>query len=327
MPVIDVHTHMLGRQWFELLRRHGGPHYEIRPSMDVPEAVYCDGAPFLTPQPAHFDYALRIEEMSEAKVDVAIVSLTAPSCYWGGRDISLQAAKLVNDEMAAAQRDYPDRIRWFATLPWEYPDLAVAELARACDRGAVGVMVMANINGRALTEPHFAPIWQAIDARALPVLVHPTSPPGTAALELADYGLTATVGFMIDTTLAITRMILDGFFERYPKLKLIASHAGATLPYIAGRLDFCWQKMKAARQHIDRPPSDYLRHIYYDAVCYRPEALALAIEVGGADHMLYGSDYPHNIGDMVGCLARVDERPAAEREAIRGGNAQRIFGL
>ena len=107
MPVIDVHTHMLGRGWFEMLRRYGAPHYEIRPSMDVPEAVYCDGAPFLTPQPAHFDYALRIKDMSAAKVDLAIVSLTAPSCYWGGRDISLQTASLVNDEMAEAHARIP----------------------------------------------------------------------------------------------------------------------------------------------------------------------------------------------------------------------------
>ena len=327
MSVIDVHTHMLGRGWFEMLRRHGGPHYEIRPSMDVPEAVYCDGAPFLTPQPAHFDYARRIKDMSAAKVDLAIVSLTAPSCYWGGRDISLEAASLVNDEMAEAQRVFPDRIRWLATLPWEYPEVAVDELARACGRGTVGVMVMANINGRPLTEPHFAPIWRAIDERALPVLIHPTSPPGTTALDIADYGLVAAVGFMIDTTLAVSRMILDGFFDRYPKLKLIVSHAGATLPYIAGRLDFCWEKMKAARRHIDRPPSTYLRHVYYDTVCYRPEALALAIDVGGADHVLYGSDYPHNIGDMTGCLARVDALPAEQRDAIRSINAQRIFKL
>jgi len=327
MSVIDVHTHMLGRGWFEMLRRHGGPHYEIRPSMDVPEAVYCDGAPFLTPQPAHFDYARRIKDMSAAKVDLAIVSLTAPSCYWGGRDISLEAASLVNDEMAEAQRVFPDRIRWLATLPWEYPEVAVDELARACARGTVGVMVMANINGRSLTEPHFAPIWRAIDERALPVLIHPTSPPGTTALDIADYGLVAAVGFMIDTTLAVSRMILDGFFDRYPKLKLIVSHAGATLPYIAGRLDFCWEKMKAARQHIDRPPSTYLRHVYYDTVCYRTEALALAIDVGGADHVLYGSDYPHNIGDMTGCLARVDALPEEQRDAIRSINAQRIFKL
>jgi len=327
MTVIDVHTHMLGRAWFEMLRQHGGPHYEIRPSLDVREAVYCDGAPFLTPQPAHFDYGLRVKDMSTAGVDLAIVSLTAPSCYWGGRDISLRCAGVVNDEMAAAQRAFPDRIRWLATLPWEYPEAAVGALARACDQGAVGVMVMANINGRSLTEPHFAAIWQAIDARGLPVLLHPTSPPATAALDIADYGMVAAVGFMMDTTLAVSRMIFDGFFERYARLKLIASHAGATLPYLAGRLDFCWHKMRAARQHIDRAPSEYLRHIFYDAVCYRQEALAMAIDVGGADHVLYGSDYPHNIGDMAGCLSRVDALPAPQRDAVRGGNAQRIFEI
>jgi aminocarboxymuconate-semialdehyde decarboxylase len=309
------------------LRRHGGPHYEIKPSMDVADAVYCDGAPFMTPQPAHFDYALRIKDMTAAKVDLAIVSLTAPNCYWGGREISMQAARLVNDEMAAAQAVYPDRIRWFASLPWEYPDLAVDELSRACDKGAVGVMVIANINGRSLTEPDFAPIWQAIDDRELPVLLHPTAPPGTSQLDIDDYGLVASVGFMFDTTLAVARMIYDGFFDRFPKLKLIASHAGGTLPFIAGRLDMCFDRMKAQRQHISRPPSDYLRHIYYDAVTFRQDALAMAIEIGGADHVLYGSDYPHNIGDMVGCLKRVDALPASQREAVRGGNAQRIFKL
>ena len=53
MPVIDVHTHMMGRRWLDLLRRHGGPHYRVKPSMDVAEAVYRGGAPILTPQPAH----------------------------------------------------------------------------------------------------------------------------------------------------------------------------------------------------------------------------------------------------------------------------------
>ena len=327
MPVIDVHTHMLGTAWFELLRKHGGPHYEVRPSLDTAEAVYCDGAPFLTPQPGHFDYALRIRDMSAAKVDMAIVSLTAPNCYWGTREISLQAARVVNDEMAQAQKIYPDRIRWFASVPWEYPELAVEELRRAIDNGAVGVMVIANINGRSLTEPAFAPIWQAIDARALPVLIHPTAPPGTALMDIDVYNLVASIGFMFDTSLAVARMIFDGFFDRFPNLKLIVSHAGGTLPFLAGRLDMCFHNMKAPRTHISRPPSEYLRHLYYDAVTFQPESLALAIQVGGADHVLYGSDYPHNIGDMKGCLARVDALPSDQRAAVRGGNAQRIFKL
>ena len=166
MPVIDVHTHMLNKEWLELLRRHGKPRYEVRKSMDAPEGIFLDGAPFMTPQPGHFDYDERIRAMDAAKVDLAILSLTCPNVYWGGEQVSLEAARIANTDMARAERAFPGRIRWLASLPWEYPASAVAELKRACDAGAVGVMVLANIAGRSLTDPLFAPIWQAIDRRA-----------------------------------------------------------------------------------------------------------------------------------------------------------------
>ena len=87
----------------------------------------------------------------------------------------------MNDDMAAARTAHPDRLRWFASLPWQYPELALPELERAVKAGASGVMVLANIGGQPLTDPAFAPIWAAIDAKALPVLVHPTAPPGRRA--------------------------------------------------------------------------------------------------------------------------------------------------
>ena len=102
-------------------------------------------------------------------------------------------------------------------------------------------MVLTNVAGRHLTEAAFAPLWQAIDDRGLPVLVHPTEPPGTPAMDMRAYSLASTVGFMFDTTLAITRMIFDGFLDRYPNLKIIAAHAGATAPYLAGRMDRSWE--------------------------------------------------------------------------------------
>ena len=327
MIVIDVHTHMLNRDWLELVRRYGPPRYEVRKSLDAPEGIFLEGAPFMTPMLGHFDYDERIKRMDEARVDLAIVSLTCPNVYFGGEDISLKAAKLVNDDMARAQSEYPDRVRWMASLPWEYPETAVQELKRAHAQGAIGVMVLANINGRSLTEETFAPIWQAIDDLALPVLVHPTAPPGTPELDMRVFNLIASVGFMFDTSLAIARMIFDGFLDRYPNLKIIASHAGAALPYLVGRLDQCFDKMNAARVKISTRPSEYMRRLYYDSVVYRPEALRLCVEVGGEDNVLYGSDYPHTIGDMAGCLSRVDALPGDVREKVRGGNAERIFRL
>lgn len=326
MTVIDVHTHMLNQEWFELLRQHGRPRYTVQHNVNT-DAIFLDGAPFMTPQPGHFDYAERIVRMDEARVDMAIVSLTCPNVYWGSQEISLQAAQIVNDDMAAAQTAYPDRVRWFASLPWQYPSAAVAELQRARAGGAVGVMVLANIAGRSLTEPDFAPVWQAIDDLSLPVLVHPTAPPGTAEMDMQRFNLIASVGFIFDTSLSISRMMLDGFFERYPNLKIIASHAGGALPYLVGRLDQCFDNMAACRTNTQVRPSDYMRHIYYDAVTYSQEALAMCIAVGGADRMMYGSDYPHNIGDMKGCLARVNHLPESQRRAARSGNAMRIFNL
>ncbi|MDF1554504.1 MAG: amidohydrolase family protein [Deferrisomatales bacterium] len=327
MPVIDVHTHMLSDAWLGLLKARGGPRYTIGEVAGGQQAVHLGGAPFMTLTPGMFDYALRLRDMDAAGVDIAIVSLTCPNVYWGTAETSAEAARIINDDMAAAQNAFPGRIRWFCSLPWQHGDLALDELARACDRGAVGVMVLANVAGTSLTEPGFAPIWAEINRRRLPVLVHPTVPQGAAEMALGPYNLIASVGFMADTTLAVTRLIFDGFLDRYPDLKLIAAHGGGTLPYIAGRLDRCYDQMPACRARIGEPPSSYLRRIYYDTVVYTPEALALCITVAGADRVLYGSDYPHNIGDMKGCLARVDGLPSEQRRGVRGENARRIFGL
>jgi len=326
-PVIDVHTHMLNKEWLSLLEQHGGPRYALKEVKGGLKAIHMDGSPFMTPVPNMFDWEARIANMSKAKVDIAVTSLTCPNAYWGSAEISLKAARVMNAEMAKAQATWPDRIRWFASLPWQYPAIALEELSRSVNQGAVGVMVLANIGGKALTDPAFSAIWNEIDKRGLPVLVHPTAPPGSTELGLHEFQLTAPIGFTFDTSLAISRCIYDGFFDRYPNLKLIASHGGGALPYLIGRLDICWHNIPAAAAKTKRPPSEYMRQIYVDTVVFRQSAVAMCVEVCGEDNVLYGSDYPHTIGDMVGCLSRVDALPGATRNKVRGTNAQRIFRL
>jgi len=325
--VIDVHTHMMSQEWMRLLRTHGAPLYEVHPVANGRECIFRGEAPVTVPTAGHFDYDLRIRDMDAAGVEMAVVSLTCPNVYWGGREISMLAAATVNDDMAAAQHTYPDRIRWFASLPWEYPDDAVAELHRAHAQGAVGVMVLANIAGRSLTAPEFVPIWQAIDQLELPELVHPTDPPGVDAMDMRMYDLTWSVGFMFDTTLAIGRMILDGFFDRFKRLKIIASHGGAALPQLVGRFDKGFHVSTLEDRVIQRPPSEYLREIYYDCITYDAPSLEHLVAVVGAGQVLFGSDYPHIVGDMSGMLTNVDSLPAATRDSIRGGTAARIFRL
>jgi aminocarboxymuconate-semialdehyde decarboxylase len=326
-PVIDVHTHMLTKEWLSLLEQHGNPRYSLKEVAGGLKAIHLDGSPFMTPVPNMFDWEARIANMNKARVDIAITSLTCPNVFWGSPEVSLKAARIMNDDMAKAQKQWPDRIRWFASLPWQHEKLALEELARACGNGAVGVMVLANIDGRSLTDERFANVWKEIDRRGLPVLVHPSAPPGTKDLGLHEFQLTAPIGFTFDTSLAVARCIYDGFFDRYPNLKLIASHGGGALPYLVGRLDICWDNIPAARSKTVEPPRNYMRRIYVDTVVFRQDVLQMCVSVCGTDNVLYGSDYPHTIGDMAGCLSRVDALPDLTREKVRGWNAQRIFKL
>ena len=123
-------------------------------------------------------------------------------------------------------------------------------LARARSDGALGVATLANIRGRDLGDPLFAPVWSEIDGLGLPVFVHPTIPPGGRDMRLDEFSLATPVGFMVDTTLAFARLILSGFFDRYPNAKLIAPHGGGTLPYLSGRLDRSHETIRPAA-----PPS------------------------------------------------------------------------
>ena len=328
MPVIDVHTHMLPLDYLELLKQYGGEKYTVKKTPAGELTIYMYDAPFLTMRDGMWDYDLRIKNMDKAGVDVSIVSLSSANPYWDDEEMSVLAARNINDSMAEQQKARPDRIRWFTSLPFLYPDRAIQELKRSVELGAVGVMVLANIDGRNLTDPLFAPVWQEIDNYKLPILVHPTAPKGVREQQMDEYGLVPPIGFMFDTTLAITRMILDGFIDRYPNIKIIAAHGGATLPYLAGRLDRCHEMIPACADVIKEKPSSYFQKIYYDAVVYDQRALEFCVEMSGSpDNVLYGSDYPHNIGDMSGCLARVDALPPDQATRIRGKNAERLFNL
>jgi aminocarboxymuconate-semialdehyde decarboxylase len=326
VAIIDVHTHMFTRKWLERLRADGSP-YNVVVRPDGRDEIYRGETPVVFPQPGHFDYGIRLAEMDRAGIDVSIVSLTCPNVYWGGEAVSVEAARESNDSMAEAQRAHPDRIRWFTSLPWQYPERAVVELRRTGDLGAAGVMVIANIAGRSLTEPAFEPVWQEIDRRALPVLVHPGEPPGADLMDMGRYDLSWSVGFIFDTTLAVTRMIFDGFLDRYPNLKLIVAHGGAALPYLVGRFEKGDNVELPQRRRMQGKPTEYLRRLWYDCITYDLGALEYLISVVGADRVLFGTDWPHQVHDIAGSLANTAALPADQRDAIRGENAIRLFAL
>ncbi len=326
MTVIDIHTHMFTHKWLELLKSRGGD-FNLQTRPDGKQEIFRGRTPVVIPQAGHFDYEMRIREMDRYGIDMSIVSLTCPNVYWGDEATSALAARESNDSMQAAQDRWPQRIRWLTSLPWEYPDAAVRELERSRALGAVGVMVLGNISGRSLIDPLFAPIWAAIDEAALPVLVHPTDPLGAESMGIAPHNLFWSVGFTYDTTLAVAKMIFSGFFDRYPNLKLIASHGGGMLPYLVGRFEMGDRAEFDHLREMKRKPTDYLRHIHYDSITYDLAPLRYLIEVAGASQVMLGTDWPHRVHEADVAVTRLDALPAAQREAICADNARRVFRL
>lgn len=326
MTVIDIHTHMFTARWLELLKSRGGA-FNLQTRPDGKQEIFRGVTPVVIPQVGHFDYELRIREMDRYGIDLSVVSLTCPNVYWGDEATSVLAAQESNDSMQAAQARWPDRIRWFTSLPWEYPARAVQELERTVARGAVGVMVLGNIAGRSLTDPLFQPVWAAIDAKGLPVLVHPTDPLGAQDMGITPHNLFWSVGFTYDTTLAIAKMIFSGFFDRYPNLKVIASHGGGMLPYLVGRFEMGDRVEFDHLREMKLKPTDYLRHIYYDSITYDLAPLKYLMDVAGTSQVMLGTDWPHRVHEADVAVSRLGALSKEDKAAICEGNARRIFKL
>ena len=158
MTIIDIHTHMMHPAWVAAIGNHPG--YGLSEAAGT-KMIALNGRPYMPVEAEMLDYGRRIADMDKAGVDVAIVSLTTPSVYWAEAEMAAKLARTANDDMAERQAAWTDRIRFLATLPWQYPDAALAELDHAAGLGAAGIFVGANIEGLSLTDPALAPIWAA----------------------------------------------------------------------------------------------------------------------------------------------------------------------
>jgi aminocarboxymuconate-semialdehyde decarboxylase len=145
---------------------------------------------------------------------------------------------------------------------------------------------------------------------------------------MTDFWLMPLVGFLMDTTLAAAKIVFSGIPERFPKIRWALCHLGGAIPYLAERLDRGFEAFGECRAHISRRPSEYLREFYYDSVNFNAGAMKLAIDFAGVDHILAGSDYPHQIGSIPKMLETIRELDIsdADKAAIIGGNAEELLG-
>ncbi|VAW40960.1 2-amino-3-carboxymuconate-6-semialdehyde decarboxylase, partial [hydrothermal vent metagenome] len=223
---------------------------------------------------------------------------------------------------------YPTRFTALAALPLQDPVAAAAELERAVTQLSLpGGMIFTNINGQTMDEVRFLPVLEKAVELDVPLFMHPTIP--THIGSLGAYRLVALIGFTQETTIAASRMLFSGLFERLPQLKIVLSHLGGHIPYIAERLALGHRIYPECRTELSQSPLETLKRFYMDTIPYAPQATQYAIEFSGADKLLLGSDYPHQIGDLPGAVTTIQKMAISEADKakILGENAVRLLRL
>lgn len=326
MPTIDFHNHFYPAAYLDALR-DGNSRVQVTIDGDGNPVLHYPGDYNIAVR-GHRDIDYRTAILDEHGVDTQLLSLTTPGTHVEEPELAVRLARIVNDSFASIVADHRGRYLAMATLPLSDPAASARELERACTQlGFRGAMVFSNINGAALSDERFRPVWETANDLGAVIHIHPTSPVGVEAMQ--QYWLMPLVGFPLDTTLAAASLVFSGTMDRFPRIRWALGHLGGAIPYLVERLDRGFHAFKECRAHIDRPPSSYLKEVYYDSVNFDVRALKLAIEFAGPDHILAGSDYPHQIGSLRRMLDSIAALGLSEeaREGILGGNAARLLAL
>ncbi len=228
----------------------------------------------------------QLADMDRRGIRKAILSISSPGVHFD-ETAAAELARTVNDQAAAFVRSHPDRLGFFASLPVPDVDAAVAEVRRALDtKGAAGVVLESNARGRYLGDPVFEPLWPEIESRGGVVLVHPTSPPGWEKTALGRPR--PMVEFMFDNTRTIVDLGFAGVLTRYPGLKIIVPHSGATLPILSDRIGLFQRSVTGAAAE---PWADVMRKLWFDtAGTPFPTCIPTLATLVGTDRVVYGSD-------------------------------------
>jgi aminocarboxymuconate-semialdehyde decarboxylase len=326
MAIIDFHNHYYPPKYLDALERGPSTVRITRDASNNPVLHYPGD--YNVAVPGHRDIDYREQVLRESGVDTQVITLTTPGTHVEEPVVAVRLAQLVNDAFARVVSDKKGRFATLATLPLNDPAASVTELRRCMEQLHFrGAMLFSNVNGTALYDARFTRLYEVANELEAVLYIHPTNPISVEAMT--DFWLMPLVGFLFDTTLAAAGLVFSGVVEKFPDIRWVLGHLGGAIPYLAERLDRGFSAFKECRQHIVQPPSSYLKKFYYDTVNFDPHAIELAINFAGSDHILAGSDYPHQIGSIEKMLKSIrDLRVTEEVKArILGGNAAHLLGL
>ncbi|KAK0610220.1 2-amino-3-carboxymuconate-6-semialdehyde decarboxylase [Lasiodiplodia hormozganensis] len=363
MPTVDVHTHVYPPSYISLLRSRTTVPY-IRNFPDAPDSARLiilpgEDAPTAPGTargrpigPEYSSIAHKLAFMDAHGITASVISLANPWLDFLAPDDAAAAASAINDEIDALCAAHPKRLFHFATLPLSASAEAVAaEVARLASPAVPhcrGVIMGTSGLGRGLDDPALEPVWAALEEAGLIVFLHPHyGLPGNVYGPLAgEYGhvLPLAIGFPVETTIAVARMLLAGVWERHGRLEVLLAHSGGTLPFLAGRIESCvahdGHLKKEGRTERMRSLWEVLKkNIYLDAVVYSEVGLRAAVEASGKDRIMFGTDHPFfppldgeetewlSVKTNYSAIKQAFNGDESAAEAVLGGNAARILKL
>lgn len=275
------------------------------------------------------DPAIAVSHMDAVGLDVVTPSCAPPMMhYWADVDVAVRLSRTMNDALAEAAAQYPDRLKPLANLPMADPEQAVTELRRAVgELGFAGAAIGTNVNGANLGDDRFHPFWGAVAELDCFVFFHPVTPLG-AQDRFARHGQSNFVGLPVDSAAAVASLLFDGVYERFGPLKTCFAHGGGAFPYILSRWEHGYHARQAEKLAPVKSPVNYLSSIYADSLTHSELGLRFLVDLLGDDHVVLGSDYPFDMGvpDPEQAMNRAIE-DGSSREKIAGLTAARLIGL
>ncbi len=267
------------------------------------------------------DIDQRIAAMDRMGVDMQVLSpsVVHQSTYEMDPDAGLRLDARMNDIVARAVADHPQRFRGVGSLPLQSPALAIQELRRCVSQlGLSGVTISTRVRDLEIGDASLRPFWQEVEALGAVVFLHPA---GNHDQRFRKWQLWNSIGQSFEEAMAIASLFYEGILDAYPRLKIVVSHGGGYMPFYLGRLARNYLEKPTTRANMTKPPIDYVRMLYYDTCVYDADTMSDLVRIVGPQRVVMGSDYP--VGDtapveFVRNCSALDE---AGKEAVLRGNA------
>ncbi|WP_420613190.1 amidohydrolase family protein [Candidatus Spongiisocius sp.] len=329
---IDVHTHFYPTSYLAALERRS----------DIPR-VYRDGGlrRFVIFPEEHADprigrpiedgwwkVAGKVGFMDENAITQSVISLGNPWLEPFEGQEGIELAREVNIELGALEDATGGRLVGLGALPATGVGDVLAEIAAIDEHPSLrGIVTGPRITHLMLDDPELEPVWNELESRSLPVLLHPQDGVGLDVLEGYGHVLPVGVGFPMETTAVVSRLVFGGVLHNHPDLKIVVSHGGGTLSALVGRLDAAWRSDEIGRTRLPEPPSRSIARLYIDAITYAPAPLQASMAMVGQDRVMFGTDHPFSIEDADAVVDAMDAIDQETVDSIFAGTASTLFRL